>query len=273
MNLDLVKRGEFNGVKCDFYSGADDIWMTREQIGRALKYKDPRIAIAKIHIAHADRLDMFSTVTKTVTVEGGRTVEREVFLYSAKGVYEICRWSRQPKANAFMDWVWDVIEGLRTGNAKLYGEGMDQVVKRLVDAVDMLTSVTVELKQVLNSKDGLQLPTTLEAEADYMRLNRAEDPSDRRKSKFSISSVEKLKCYDEVVRMLMMRRHTLNEIVRYIESRGERCSKSSLDRYRNRKLRIGKVKDDGSFEVIEKTGRVIRFIANAKNETIYKIGY
>jgi len=272
MNLDLVKSGQFNSVKCDFYRGADDIWMTREQIGRALEYKDPRVAIAKIHTSHADRLDMFSTVTKTVTVEGGRTVEREVFLYSAKGVYEICRWSRQPKANAFMDWVWDVIEALRTGNAKLYGDGMEQVVKRLVDAVDMLTSVTVELKQVLNSKDGLQLPTSLEAEADYIRINRAEAPADRRKKKFFISSVERLNCYEEVVRMLVLRRHTLGEIVKYIESRGERCSKSSLDRYRNSKLRIGMVKNDGSFEVVEETGRVIRFVANTKEGTIYKIG-
>ncbi len=31
---------------------------------------------------------------------------------------EICRHSRQPKANAFMDWVWDVIAAYRHGNLR-----------------------------------------------------------------------------------------------------------------------------------------------------------
>jgi len=43
-------------------------------------------------------------------------------LYSAKGVYEICRWSRQPKADAFYDHVYDILEGLRLGYLKLTTE-------------------------------------------------------------------------------------------------------------------------------------------------------
>lgn len=46
-----------------------------------------------------------------VLPEGGT---QETTLYNAKGIYEICRWSRQPKADAFMDWVWDVLESIRT---------------------------------------------------------------------------------------------------------------------------------------------------------------
>lgn len=34
-------------------------------------------------------------------------------------LYEICRWSRQPSTDAFMDWVWDVIEGIRTGELEV----------------------------------------------------------------------------------------------------------------------------------------------------------
>lgn len=39
----------------------------------------------------ADRLNPLSTVTKLVKVEGERTVEREMFVYTLRGVMEICR--------------------------------------------------------------------------------------------------------------------------------------------------------------------------------------
>lgn len=115
-NLQFITKEFFTNIQCDFYQdNKNDIVMTREQIGQALEYTDPRIAIAKIHAKHLDRLDKFSSVTVLVTEAG----KRETVVYNAKGVYEICRWSRQPKANEFMDWVWDIIEGLRTGKLRL----------------------------------------------------------------------------------------------------------------------------------------------------------
>jgi prophage antirepressor-like protein/transcriptional regulator with XRE-family HTH domain len=118
-NLALVKSATFGNVHCDFYSDDKEIWMTREQIGMALEYSDPATAIAKIHNRYRDRLDKFSTYTKLVGVEGERTVQREVVVYNAKGIYEICRWSRQPKADAFFDWVYEILEGLRTRKMNL----------------------------------------------------------------------------------------------------------------------------------------------------------
>ncbi|MGN0382767.1 MAG: hypothetical protein ACI4DS_00745, partial [Eubacterium sp.] len=38
------------------------------------------------------------------------------YLYNQRGIMEICRWSRQPIADKFMDWVWDIIEAYRDGN-------------------------------------------------------------------------------------------------------------------------------------------------------------
>lgn len=151
MDLTLIKSAKFNGVTCDFYSSRDDeIWMTREQIGKALEYSDPRVAIAKIHAAHADRLDNFSTVTKTVTVEGGRSVEREVILYSAKGVYEILRWSRQPKANLFYDWVYEMLEALRTGRATLT-PGMDKILEQSRQMMQAMTTLATETSKSLTT--------------------------------------------------------------------------------------------------------------------------
>jgi len=48
--------------------------MTRRQIGEALEYENPQIAISKIHNAHKERLDRFSTVSVLDKVEGGREV-------------------------------------------------------------------------------------------------------------------------------------------------------------------------------------------------------
>ena len=74
--------------------------MTREQIGRALEYSYPQESITKIHDRHRDRLDKFSVQVNLTSTDDKRY---KTTVYSPKGIYEICRWSRQPKADAFMD--------------------------------------------------------------------------------------------------------------------------------------------------------------------------
>lgn len=118
-NLNLVKSEKFGDVKCDFYNDGKDIWLTRKQVGEALEYGNPNDAIKDIHNRHKERLDKFSTQRKLRVVEGSREVSREMILYSAKGIYEICRWSQQPKADAFFDWVYEILEGLRKGELKI----------------------------------------------------------------------------------------------------------------------------------------------------------
>lgn len=94
----------FGNLTCDFYKNdSNEFYITRDQIGTALEYSDPRVAITKIHDRNADRLNPLSTSTKLVTVEGGRTVQREMIVYTLRGAMEICRFSRQPKADKFMD--------------------------------------------------------------------------------------------------------------------------------------------------------------------------
>ena len=112
--LKLTTTESFQGViPCDFWNDVnDEYFITREQIGRALGYSNPANAIKNIHLKHKERLDKFSTWLTLGYVEGGRYVERERILYSRKGIMEICRWSRQPVADEFMDWCYDVIETL-----------------------------------------------------------------------------------------------------------------------------------------------------------------
>jgi hypothetical protein len=61
MKLTLVKQGDFLGTKCDFYVNASgDIFMSRTQIGYALKYADPSNAIKNIHNKYPDRFNKWS---------------------------------------------------------------------------------------------------------------------------------------------------------------------------------------------------------------------
>lgn len=111
-------------MTCDFYQDdANEFYMTREQIGQALEYKNPGDAIQLIHKRYADRLDPLSSTfsLKVEVVNGNTTYTRpqNVFVYTLRGVMEICRFSRQPKADKFMDFVWDVMESLYNGNSVL----------------------------------------------------------------------------------------------------------------------------------------------------------
>ncbi len=90
--------------------------MTREQIGQALEYAKPTDAICLIHKRNADRLDPLSVTFKLKGTDGKMY---DTYVYNIRGVMEICRFSRQPKADKFMDFVWDVMESLYNGNAVL----------------------------------------------------------------------------------------------------------------------------------------------------------
>lgn len=129
-NLQIVRSAQFGSIPCDFYRHKQEIWMTRRQIGEALGYADPQRAISKIHDRNTDRLGRLSSVVNLTTLEGGREVEREIVIYSAKGIYEICRWSGQPQANAFFDWVYDVLEQIRKTGKYDPVQSPDAVLKR-----------------------------------------------------------------------------------------------------------------------------------------------
>ena len=122
-NLKLITTETFGDLSCNFYRNMnDDILLTREQIGIALEYSDPSKAIRKIHLKHKDRLDELcirirdKTIDNTQNGASRKTEDNlisEKVYYTERGIMEICRWSRQPKANLFMDWVWDIIEKYR----------------------------------------------------------------------------------------------------------------------------------------------------------------
>ncbi|EGD47147.1 BRO domain protein [Ruminiclostridium papyrosolvens DSM 2782] len=148
--MQLIKSESFGSVQCDVWKDENgEMWFTREQIGQALEYGTPRIAIANIHERNADRIDKFSAVVKLSTPSG----IQETYIYSHKGLNEICRFSRQPKADAFMDWVWEVIESIRKHGMYAKDE--------LLDNPDLMIEVITQLKKEREEKKLLQTENKL----------------------------------------------------------------------------------------------------------------
>lgn len=139
MKLKLITTETFGTVPCDFYRNMnDDMLLTRKQIGQALEYKDPMVAIGKIHKRHKYRLDNLSFTT---LVNG-----YQVYYYTERGIMEIYRWSNSKKSNQFMDWAWDIIESYRNNTLSLQNIDM----KAFTDILTSLSNTQAAMTHTLN---------------------------------------------------------------------------------------------------------------------------
>ncbi|UZQ86007.1 phage antirepressor KilAC domain-containing protein [Thermoclostridium stercorarium] len=146
-DLTLVKSANFGNVKCDFWMDSNgDIWLTRKQIGQALRYADPQKAIDNLHAKHADRLNKFSV---TLKVRGTDGKFYDTTLYNAKGIMEICRWSQQPKADSFMDWVWEVIDSIRKHGGYLTPQKVEEILLNPDTIIQLATALKEERQKRL----------------------------------------------------------------------------------------------------------------------------
>jgi len=150
----------FGGILCDLYKAGEDILMTRKQIGESLGYADPQKAIDNLHSKHRNRLDKYSV---TLEVRGADGKLYDTALYSTKGIYEVCRWSKQEKANGFVDWLWDVVESIRkTGSYTLN------------DIVPMLDTITKRLEA--SEANNANTQASLDKLNDNIAIRRYQDP-------------------------------------------------------------------------------------------------
>lgn len=151
MNLKLITTEKFGDLNCNFYRNLnDDILLTREQVGQALEYAKPSKAIQSIHLKHKDRLEPLCLRIKLghPQSEGNLTKseEQEQVYYTERGIMEICRWSRQSKANIFMDWVWDIVERYR--HNELSSSALQQVTVNL-------SAITASLQTIITQNQSL----------------------------------------------------------------------------------------------------------------------
>lgn len=172
MNFNLAKKSNFGIVECGFWTDKNnEVWMTREQIGTALGYSDPNKAISNIHARNKDRLDKFSVTPKLRGTDGKAY---DTYLYNHKGLYEICRLSRQPKADAFMDWAWDVIESIRKHGMYATDTTLDQMINSPEFGIRLLTELKNEREErrKLEHQNHInqQIIGELKPKADYTTM-------------------------------------------------------------------------------------------------------
>ena len=74
---------------------------------------------------------------------------------------EICRWSRQPLADKFMDWVWDIIEKYRHNE-------LQPNIQPLLDSITMLTQTITTMQQDISTLKKSQIAKKL-PEKKYSR--------------------------------------------------------------------------------------------------------
>lgn len=118
MRLTLVKQGHFLGTICDYYIDEEsNIYMSRTQIGYALQYKNPQHAVLMIHQRHHERLDKFSIEVKgcqfVTPSKTNKDKNAQTFMYVEKGIYEVCRHSKQKVADDFYDWFYETISSIK----------------------------------------------------------------------------------------------------------------------------------------------------------------
>lgn len=130
MKLRLVKQGDFLGTKCDFYVDEENnIYMSRTQIGYALQYKNPSKGVENIHNRHYERMKALSIMITGAQIEGGSKhidPKQDIHMYTERGIYAICRYSNQPVADRFDDWVYEAISSIRKNGYYIASEKDDK---------------------------------------------------------------------------------------------------------------------------------------------------
>lgn len=179
-SLKLIETRTINDTLVNGYYGEKEAWFTRNEIGSALEYADPQNAITIIHRKHKERLDGFSRWCQFNTPSG----IQEGYVYNIRGVFEICRWSKQPKANMVMDALYDMAESVaRTGFYSVLPdqELIDLLVKRQSENPTFLREAAVDLK----SKKALE-QLAQDAQLRELWKQRAELPLGEYKSRLDV---------------------------------------------------------------------------------------
>lgn len=121
MKLRLVKEGQFIGTKCDFYVDEEtkDIYMTRKQIGEALKYKDPDDGIYRVHKRNEDFLNnCYIEASSRQFVDTSKPSyfndfpNSTIFMYNERGIYLIVLKSQQSLSFEFYNYVYEMLHDI-----------------------------------------------------------------------------------------------------------------------------------------------------------------
>ncbi len=194
--MELLTTREFNGIALQCYSDGEnqeDFWATREQIGQLLGYSNPGISIGNIHNRNKERLDKYSRVNQIDLPFGG---VQAVTVYNFKGLLEICRYSNQPRANAVIDFLWEVADEIRQKGLYL----SPQAKENFISNPDFIIKLCEEIKAERAKSSELQTQNNVlaaQVESDKPKVAFA-DAVDSSKTSILIGSLAKLLCQNGI---------------------------------------------------------------------------
>lgn len=166
--LVLVKSETFGNVQCDFWQSENgDLFMSSEQLGRALGYAEPRKSISNL-VNRNEYLEEpeFSGVTVLMTPGGNQ----ETRVFTEDGIYEVTMLAKTRKAREFRAWVRKILKSLRKGEAVLMS--VDDAKRLRVEAMHMnaktrqakiIADLAVKSQKQLSSESILSLISGISA--------------------------------------------------------------------------------------------------------------
>ncbi len=98
---------DFNGTAVQIIDLNNQQWLTGEQIGEMLGYKNPRINTYQLYESHSDEFTAETASVIDSITPGGVQKTR---IFSPRGCWMLGMWSQTAKAKQFRQWVLDVLE-------------------------------------------------------------------------------------------------------------------------------------------------------------------
>lgn len=156
----------FANAEIDFYRHENgDSYMTSEQIGQALEYRNPQISVLNIFNRNRQRLEPNSVLIDLISTDGKTYSTR---MFNERAIYEIVRKSGQPKADEFYDWVYEVLQQIRkTGSYEATSKPIStpefllQVAQQMVEQDQRLQRTEQLAETAHNRIDNLDAVDTI----------------------------------------------------------------------------------------------------------------
>lgn len=116
--MKVISNVLFGALSLDVYEENGDFYMTRRQINDALEYKDEK-GVHKVIQRNKEIIGEGLTRSLLIPQTEDLPLVRETELFSFNQIFHILRFSKQPKANLFMDFTSLTMKALIEGKAEL----------------------------------------------------------------------------------------------------------------------------------------------------------
>jgi hypothetical protein len=151
MKLELVKKKLFEGMEIECYVNISredgDFYMTRKQIGEALEYEN----MNSFHkVMQRNKEIIGEPVVDILSSTDRKQYETEIYTFNQ--LFQILRFSKQPKANLFMNWASLTLQELITNRAELKFKKEDDKINYENKIKEIVENAMKEIANPLKSK-------------------------------------------------------------------------------------------------------------------------